>query len=97
MTDHLADTADATAWRLAEPAVLDTLREDAAAGGILTATLRAFADADLSATGAAAALGVHANTVHHRLDRLRARTGRNPRRFHDLAELLTAARMLAGG
>lgn len=97
VTDHLADAADATARRLVDPSALAALGADLDSGGVLIATLEAFADADLSATSAAAALGVHANTVHHRLDRVRARTGRNPRRFHDLAELLAAARMLRAG
>ena len=39
-------------------------------------------------------LTVHPNTVHYRLGRVATLTGRDPRRFDDLAELLTALRLL---
>ncbi len=73
MTDHLADTADATARRLVTPAVMAALAADRDAGGALTATLRAFADAAASATAAAAALGVQPNTVSHAIGALMVR------------------------
>lgn len=94
VADYLAATADATARRLVDPDTVAALEADRAAGGVLAATLLAFAEAGLGATAAAAALGVHPNTVHHRLDRLRRRTGRNPRSVPDLLDLLLAVRML---
>jgi sugar diacid utilization regulator len=40
---------------------------------------------------------VHPNTVHYRLGRIATVSGRDPRRFEDLAELLTALRLLERG
>ena len=47
--------------------------------GELLPTLGAFLDADLDRRGAARALGVHANTVDNRLDRIAGLTGVDPR------------------
>ncbi|MFN8124359.1 MAG: helix-turn-helix domain-containing protein [Thermoleophilia bacterium] len=90
--EYLMATADDTARRLLDPRIRAALEGD---GGItLAVTLLAFLDADLSAPGAADALGVHPNTVYYRLDKLARTTGRNPRRFGDLVELLVAVRLL---
>jgi sugar diacid utilization regulator len=70
------------------------LREDLAAHGVLTATLEAYATADFSPTAAAAALHCHVNTVHNRLARIATATGRDPRRFRDVSELLVARRLV---
>ena len=49
------------------------------AHGELLPTLVAFLDADLNRRTAARALGVHANTVDNRLDRIAELTGVDPR------------------
>lgn len=95
-SEYLAMAADDTAHRLMDARVRTALEDDLAGGGVLATTLCAFIDADMSAPAAAESLGVHANTVYYRLDKLRRLTGRNPRRVHDLGELLTAVRMLRG-
>jgi DNA-binding PucR family transcriptional regulator len=57
------------------------------------ATLRAYADAGLQVLPAARALHVHPNTVHYRLGRIGELTGRDPRRFADVSDLLLALRL----
>ena len=64
---------------------------DAKAGGSLAKTLRAVADADMNIQRAARLLGKHPNTVYARLERIRALTGLDGQRYHDLTELLLAA------
>jgi hypothetical protein len=57
-------------------------------------TVRAFAAADLNVARAATALHVHQNTVRHRLDRISATTGHDPRTFRGLVDLLCAMETL---
>lgn len=59
----------------------------------LEKTLAAFADADLHVRAAAAAVGVHPNTIGFRLTKIEDLTGLSPRRFHDLTEIRTALRL----
>jgi len=59
----------------------------------LTATLRAYADCDMNVARTAERLVVHPNTVHYRLRRIAEATGRDPRRFGDLLDLLLATRL----
>lgn len=66
------------------------LEDDRARGGVLTDTIRAFADADLKVNAAAEQLQVHPNTAQYRLRRIEERTGRNPRQIADLLDLLFA-------
>jgi PucR C-terminal helix-turn-helix domain/GGDEF-like domain len=87
---YLALRVDDTAQRLVDPRVREFLEEDRARGGVLTATIRAFADADLKINGAAEQLQVHPNTAQYRLRRIEERTGRNPRQIADLLDLLFA-------
>jgi DNA-binding PucR family transcriptional regulator len=87
---YLALRAEDTAGRLVDPRVRAFLDEDRARGGVLTATIRAFADADLNLRVAAERLQIHPNTAHYRLRRIEERTGRSPRRFADLFDLLVA-------
>jgi hypothetical protein len=87
---YLALRVDDTAQRLVDPRVREFLEEDRARGGVLTATIRAFADADLKINGAAEHLQVHPNTAQYRLRRIEERTGRNPRQIADLLDLLFA-------
>jgi sugar diacid utilization regulator len=88
--DYLALRADDTARWLVDQRVRAFLDEDRARGGVLIATVRAFADADLNLRVAAERLQVHPNTAQYRLRRVQERSGRNPRRIADLLDLLVA-------
>ncbi|MEH3024101.1 MAG: helix-turn-helix domain-containing protein [Pseudomonas oryzihabitans] len=80
----------ASAWLL-EP--LTRLRQ-ADRDGQLLATLRSWFATDASSQACAEALGLHRNGLRHRLDRILALTGRDPRRFGDAAELYCALLIL---
>ncbi|MFV2174914.1 PucR family transcriptional regulator [Actinomadura sp. LOL_016] len=88
--EYMALRADDTARHLVDPRVLDLLAEDRMRGGVLTATIRAFAAADLNLRAAAEHLQIHHNTAQYRLRRIQERTGRNLRHFTDLVDLLVA-------
>ncbi|MGN9782520.1 PucR family transcriptional regulator [Nonomuraea sp. ZG12] len=87
---YLALRADDTARHLVDPRITALLDEDRARGGVLTATIRAFAAADLNLRTAAERLQIHPNTAQYRLRRIQERTGRSLRRINDLVELLVA-------
>jgi PucR-like helix-turn-helix protein/diguanylate cyclase with GGDEF domain len=82
--------SDDTARRLVDPRVRAFLDEDRRRGCALTATIRAFAAADLNLRVAAERLQVHPNTAQYRLRRIEERSGRNPRKLADLLDLLVA-------
>ena len=63
---------------------------DRRARGRLTATLRAYADANMNVLRAATALAVHPNTVYSRVQRIGKVTGLNALNYHELTELLLA-------
>ena len=88
--EYLARHADDTAQRLVDPQLKTFLDEDRARGGVLTATIRVFAESDLNLRLAAERLQVHPNTAQYRMGRIEERTGRNPRRVSDLLDLLVA-------
>jgi DNA-binding PucR family transcriptional regulator len=88
--DHLTATADPSSRHLVPEEVRRLVDEPA-----LVETLRAYAAADLNVAEAARRLVVHANTVHYRLGRVQQLSGRDPRRFSDLVEMLAALRLLA--
>jgi len=88
--EYLAQHADDTAQRLIDPRLKSFLDEDRARGGVLTATIRVFAESDLNLRLAAERLQVHPNTAQYRMGRIEERTGRNPRRVSDLLDLLVA-------
>lgn len=87
---YLALKADDTARHLVDPRITSLLAEDRARGGVLTATIRAFAAADLNLRAAAERLQIHPNTAQYRLRRIQERTGRSLRSINDLVELLVA-------
>lgn len=93
-TRYLEITADETVGRLIDPAVNALFARDAAAGGQLIATLATFADTNLNAAATAQVLHLHPNSVRYRLTKVRRGSGLDPYRFHDLVELLAAARLL---
>ena len=73
------------------PAWLDDLaRADDKARGKLSATLRAYADADMNVLQTAKLLSVHPNTIYARAQRILDITGRNPLSYHALTEMLLA-------
>ena len=92
--DYIAATADTSAARLINPTVRTALEADAEAGGVLLDTLVAYLDASQNAGNTARSLHVHTNTVHYRLSKLSRESELDTHRFHDLVELLTAARVL---
>src|SRR5262249_5758990 len=94
--DYLTLRGDATALRLLAPEVRCFVEEDAAAGGALIDTLRAYAAANLNAKVAAERLYVHVNTAHHRLSRIEEKTGCDLRDLADVQELLIAIKLLDG-
>ncbi|MFB4276672.1 MULTISPECIES: PucR family transcriptional regulator [unclassified Nonomuraea] len=87
---YLALKADDTARHLVDPRITSLLAEDRARGGVLTATIREFAAADLNLRAAAERLQIHPNTAQYRLRRIQERTGRSLRSINDLVELLVA-------
>ena len=92
LADYLASAADDTARRLVPAGTHRLLEADRS--GTLAETLRAYAACDLNVARTAERLTVHPNTVHYRLGRGATLTGRDPRRFEHLSELLTALRLL---
>ena len=88
--DYMALRADSTAGHLVDPRVRRLIEEDRARGGVLIATIRAFAASDLNLRATAARLQVHHNTAQYRLRKIAERTGRTPRCIADLIDLLVA-------
>jgi sugar diacid utilization regulator len=88
--EYLARRADPTARRLVDERLDAFLAEDRERGGVLIATIRTFAEADLNVRVTAEKLQVHPNTVQYRLGRVEERTGRNPRHIADLRDMLVA-------
>jgi len=86
--------ADATARAVVAAKAAGLRALDPTARAIAIDTIRAFAAADLNVARAATALHVHQNTVRHRLDRINAGTGHDPRTFRGLADLLCAVETL---
>lgn len=48
-----------------------------------------YANCDMNAVQTAKELCVHKNTVHYHFDKIRRKTGLDPRKFADLTELLS--------
>lgn len=61
---------------------------DDKSGGVLGATLRAYAEADMNVLKAAESMSVHPNTIYARLQKILDLTGLEARSFHGLSELL---------
>jgi len=87
---YLWRTADATARRLAPPLPAEVR------SGPLAQVLEAFAASDLNVKACAHRLGVHGNTVYHRLGRVQRLTGIDPRSFRGLSQLIMALRLHDG-
>lgn len=95
--EYMALRADSTAGHLVDPRVRTLIEEDRARGGVLIATIRAFAASDLNLRATASSLQVHHNTAQYRLRRISERTGHNPRRISDLIDLLVAIALADAG
>ncbi len=86
--------------RRAEPTALRLIPEwtrhftGAGQSGELSRTVRAFADSSLNVKQTARRLGVHANTVYFRLNRVNQLTGIDPRSFAGISLLVTALRLM---
>lgn len=93
---YLAQSADATAPRLVDPHLREFLEDDRSRGGVLTATIRAFAAADLNLRVAAERLQIHPNTAQYRIGRIEERTGRTLRCVDDLIAILVAIELDVG-
>jgi len=94
LLDYLTSSADDTARRLAPEGARRLVEADGGHPATLVRTLREYAGSNLNVARTAERLTVHPNTVHYRLSRIAKLTGREPRRFEDLAELLTALKLL---
>ena len=80
------------AVRSALPAWLDAFAAmDRKSRGSFSATLHAYADADMNVLRTAQALGVHPNTIYARMRRIREATGLDPLSYHALTEMLLVA------
>jgi hypothetical protein len=87
---------DRTAWRLVPAAVRGFVEDDARQGRVLSDTLLAYVECDLSVKLAAERLFVHPNTAHYRLAKIEDRTGCNVRRLADVQLLTIAIRLQRG-
>lgn len=77
--------------RLLPPWAGEFYAADDRLGGALSATLRAYADADMNLLKAGARLALHPNTVYARMNRIRDLTGLNARSYAALTDLITVA------
>ena len=57
-------------------------------GGVIVATLRAYANADMNVLKAAEILQVHPNTIYARIQKILDITNLDARKYHSLTELL---------
>ncbi len=94
LPEFLIRRADKTALRLIPAAARRLAPGNGSPAGELSRTLHAFADCSLNVKQTARRLGVHANTVYFRLNRINKLTGIDPRTFSGTLVLLTALRLL---
>jgi sugar diacid utilization regulator len=85
--DYLLSSADPTARRLSGRRTGALRVQDEREGGTLTQTFAAYIDCDLNVVRTAKVLGLHANTVRHRLAKVGRLTGLDTRRLPDVIEL----------
>jgi hypothetical protein len=96
-SEYLALSDDDTARRLIRKELRRFVRDDLDQAGDDVITVLEYVGADLNAKEAASRLGIHVNTMYHRLDRISQRSGCDLRRYSELDELLTAIRLLVPG
>lgn len=92
LTEVLAHRADHAVLRLIPAWVRDSYISGRDRD--LVGTIRAFADCSLNVKETAARLRVHTNTVYFRLNKIKERTGIDPRTFAGTSLLITALRLL---
>jgi sugar diacid utilization regulator len=73
------------------------MNADSKSKGVLAATLKAYADADMNVLQAAKALAIHPNTVYARMHKIERITGQNPLSYHSLTEFLLAIECATDG
>lgn len=74
--------------RTLPPWTWEFIAADDKAGGVMTATIQAYADTNMNVLKAAEALGVHPNTLYARLQKIFDVTGLDAKSYHALTELL---------
>lgn len=93
LVSHARDTIQS-----ALPAWLDDfVKADSKSKGVLAATLKAYADADMNVLQAAKALAIHPNTVYARMHKIERITGQSPLSYHSLTEFLLAIECATDG
>lgn len=91
--EYLASFTDPTAERLISPSVRRFVSADLESGGVLAATLLAYADCNLSVKALSERIHVHVNTAHYRLSRIAEQTRLDLRKLADVLELVIAIRV----
>jgi hypothetical protein len=94
LPEFLIRRADKTALRLIPEWMRHLTPDNGGPAGELSRTIRAFAECSLNVKQTARRLGVHANTVYFRLNRINKLTGIDPRSFSGTSLLLTSLRLL---
>ena len=92
LTDVVIHSADSTVLKL----IPEWIRQAHATRNEreLIDTIRAFADCSLNVKTTAARLGVHPNSVYFRLNKIKERTGVDPRTFSGCSFLMMSLRLL---
>jgi DNA-binding PucR family transcriptional regulator len=91
--DYLISFRDPTAERLIPAAIQQFIKEDLERGGVLTGTLIAYFESNLNVTAMSKRLHIHANTAHHRLNKISEQTGLDLRKLDDVLQLVVASRL----
>jgi hypothetical protein len=91
--DYLISFRDPTAQRLVPTAIQRFIAEDLERGGVLTKTMLAYFASDLNVTAMSKQLHIHANTAHHRLNKIAEQTQLDLRRLDDVLSLVVAIRL----
>ncbi len=91
--DYLISFRDPTAQRLIPQQIQRFIGEDMDRGGVLTATLLTYFESDLNVTAMSKRLNVHANTAHHRLQKIAEQTQLDLRKLDDVLQLVVAIRL----
>ena len=91
--DYLTSFRDPTAERLIAPSIQQFIKDDLERGGVLTSTLVAYFHSNLNVTAMSKSLHIHANTAHHRLNKIAEQTGLDLRKLDDVLQLVVATRL----